>query len=121
MTKAIFSEQQPPLRTFNLAANMIQYQICVHEEIIETTVEETEETLIQYQYDFAEFVESTEYLNPDDVAADPEAYLNYVPVKPEPVPPTPTPTIREEIDELKERAQIAEDAIIELAELIGGE
>ena len=105
------------MRMFNLADNLIQYQICVNEVIIEPT----EETPEQYEYDFAEFVESTEYLNQDDVAADPEAYLDYVPVKPEPVPPTPTPTIREEIDELKERAQIAEDAIIELAELLGGE
>lgn len=119
MTKATFSEWQEPVTIFALTATMIQYQICVHEEIIEP---EEEGEAVAYMYDFHEFTESTEYLQPEAVVVDPEAYLDYVPEGGEVHAAEPAQTtIREEIEALKERQEITEGAILELAELLGGE
>lgn len=84
MTKAIFTEKQPEVRTTDLGSGMLQFQLCLHEE--EVTVqsqsydneESTSQTMTEYQYDFNEF--RTDALTEEEVKADPEKYLSYTPI-----------------------------------------
>lgn len=92
----------------------------MHEEIIQPTEEEPN---IQYVYDFAEFTETTEYLDPAEVEADPEAYLDYVPQGGEVHQEEPAEsTIAQRIAEIEERQDLADEALQELIiTVLGGE
>lgn len=61
-----------------------QFQICLNEEEVTTpaqsfhTEDDTSEPITQYQYDFNEF--RTDALTEEEVKADPEKYLDYIPI-----------------------------------------
>lgn len=83
MTKAMFNEKQPEVRMVSLGGNLKQFQIALHEKEVVTTSDMmsdvSSDPQIQYQYDWNEF--RTDALTEDDVRADPEKYLDYVPIE----------------------------------------
>lgn len=88
MTKALFMDKQPEVRTTVLDNGLLQFQICLHEEEITVQAQsfhteggkeaEVAEPITQYQYDFNEF--RTDALTEDEVKADPEKFLDYTPI-----------------------------------------
>ena len=119
MIKARFSEHQPAVRIFAITAVIIQYQIALHEEVIEPEEEGQEE---EYLYDFNEFVESTDVLAENDVIADPESYLDYVPVKLDDRTEEGRTNLLKEINAIKERQDLTDMAMQELIlAQLGGE
>lgn len=119
MTKAIFMEKQPEVRTTALDNGLLQFQICLHEEQIEVASQNypSEEDVKsdpqpQYQYDFNEF--RTDALTEDEVKADPAKYLNYTPVDTMPEPEK-TVSIEKRIkaisDAQEETAQAVQDML----------
>lgn len=83
MTKAMFNEKQPEVRMVSLGGNLKQFQIALHEKEVVTTSDMMSDVpsdpQTQYQYDWNEF--RTDSLTEDEVKADPEKYLDYVPIE----------------------------------------
>jgi hypothetical protein len=77
MTKAIFGEKQPSVRTTTMDGKTFVY-ICLNET--EITVENMDgESHAEYEYDFNEWSEESPDI--DAIKASPEKYLGYRPPK----------------------------------------
>lgn len=112
MTRAQFTHEQPKVLITPISEEMTQYQICLNGEQTTITDEDTER--IEYLYDYFEFREYNRYLSSEDVLNNPEAYTDYVPIDTEPDAEKPSNALREEIDALKERQELTDEAVQEL-------
>lgn len=119
MTKAIFDTRQPEVSVTTIGG-VNWFQICLNEEKIVREVtaypgSDTEAAMLEYQYDFNSWHDSTTKIS--DVQANPEKYLNYVPVaiKPE----KPTENISARITAIEVQQEVIAQALQDM--ILGGE
>lgn len=80
---AKFTKEQPPVRMVNIGNGYYAVFICVNpREVIEKNSSDYSSALseeISIEYDYNEFKEQVNILDVDDINANPEKYLNYIP------------------------------------------
>ena len=108
MTKAIFSEKQPSVKTAEVDGKTTVF-ICLNET--EKTVEDMEgNSHVEYEYDFNEWTEEKPDI--ESINKNPDKYIDYQPPK--------ELTDKEKIASLEAQLEQTQVALTEVYEMIGG-
>lgn len=83
MIKATFTSEQQPVKVMEYGDKLFVF-ICLNGvpkiydcDDYENDENEVSEKYIEYEYDYNEFMVKKDYINIEDVIANPEKYLNY--------------------------------------------